>query len=174
MAATTLPPHLLNSPPTIILSLMFSQYLFDHKYDIDDLIAALCNPTPVWLETRTGTLAGTEPQTVPASHRFLIEPLPASFLTEIATSGDMLRQPSHLSGADKSTLTNLLATITVSQLPEHFADGRIGGWLRERVKDAALEWLDGNDLIPPSMRHINRQKAAKLYASRNVTIEEIE
>lgn len=149
---------------------MFSEFLFSHKYDIDDLIAALCAPSPLWLETQTGTLSPTEPTQVPSTNLFYLEPLPASYLQEIATSGDQ----NHLSDDDKTILTHILATATIQTLPQHFAQGRIGGWLRERVKDAALEWLDLHDLIPPSMRHINRAKAAKLYNSRTITIEDID
>ncbi|RZK99317.1 MAG: hypothetical protein EOP36_19695 [Rubrivivax sp.] len=149
---------------------MFSQYLFTHKYDIDDIIAALCAPTPSWLNTQSGALTAEEPTDAPASHRFRIEHLPASYLNEISTSSDKL----HLSEDDLATITHILATNTLQQLPQHFAQGRAGGWLRERVKDAALEWLDVHDLIPPSMRHINRAKAAKLYASKTVTIEDLD
>jgi hypothetical protein len=149
---------------------MFSPHLFNHRYDIDDVIAALCGNTPVWIETQTGTVSATEPTSVPASHRFRIEPLPASYLTEIANHDE--RQ--HLSDEDQTILDHMLKSATIQSLPEHFATGRTGGWLRERVKDAALEWLDTHDLIPPSMRHINRNKAAKLYASRTVTIEDLD
>lgn len=147
---------------------MFSQYLFNHKYDIDDLIAALCAPTPQWLNTEAGTWSAEEPTSAP-THRFLLEPLPAAYLAEIAHSTEQ----THLSETEKAEIQTILAGTTVQQLPQHFNEGRTGGWLRERVKDAALEWLDGNDLIPPSMRHINRQKAAKLYATRTIKIEEI-
>jgi hypothetical protein len=149
---------------------MFSPHLFTHKYDIDDLLAALCAAAPQWLETQTGTLSATEPATVPESHRFLVEPLPALFLNELATSPER----THLSEDDQTILTHILSNVTIQTLPQHFAQGRTGGWIRERVKDTALEWLDGNDLIPPSMRHINRAKATKLYNSRTVTIEDID
>lgn len=149
---------------------MFSEHLFTHKYDIDDIIAALCANAPSWLETQTGAITPTQPANTPEKHLFRIEPLPASFLTEVATSADK----NHLSDEDLATITHILNTTTMQQLPQHFAQGRAGGWLRERVKDAALEWLDVNDLIPPSMRHINRTKAAKLYSTRTITIEDID
>ena len=149
---------------------IFSPHLFNHRYDIDDIIAALCASTPQWIETETGTLHASEPTSAPQSHRFQLEPLPASFLTEIATSSEL----SQLSDDDQTILTHILKTATIQSLPEHFTTGRTGGWLRERVKDIALEWLDTHDLIPPSMRHINRAKAAKLYSSRTITIEDID
>lgn len=140
---------------------MFSPHLFSHKYDIDDIIAALCGQEPAWLNTQSGQVGVTEPADAPATHRFAVEPLPAAFIAEIAASPEQ----SHLSEAEQAALAALLPSLTVQALPEQFEQGRLGGWLRERVKDAALEWLDTHDLIPPSMRHINRQKAARLYAS---------
>lgn len=147
---------------------MFSEFLFTHKYDIDDILAALCGSAPSWLETQTGTITLAEQTSIPTSHCFKIEPLPASYLQEFA----MGTEQTHLSATEKAELQAILTTTTIQQLPSHFPNGRVGGWLRERVKDTALEWLDSNDLIPPSMRHINRAKAAKLYASRSVTIED--
>lgn len=146
---------------------MFSEHLFTHKYDIDDIIAALCGTSSLWLNTHTGEVSLTKPED--ASHAFLMEPLPTSFLQEILSSSEL----AHLSDADKTELQTLLASTTLHQLPARFETDRLGGWLRERVKDAALEWLDAHDLIPPSMRHINRKKAIKLYNSRSVTIEDI-
>ena len=149
---------------------MFSEHLFSHKYDIDDLLAALCAPAPLWLDTQTGNISSAEPTAVPEKNRFRIEPLPPSFLNEIAGSDDN----QHLSENDKAIVSHILKTTTIQTLPATFAQGRAGGWLRERVKEAALEWLDLHDLIPPSMRHINRAKAAKLYNSRTITIEDID
>lgn len=151
------------------MNFLLSEHLFTHRYDIDDIIAALCASTPQYLETETGTLSPTKPATKP-SHTFLIEPLPAGFITELQNHPEK----NHLTEDDLAILTHLLATATVQSLPMHFAQNRVGGWLRERVKDAALEWLDTNDLIPPSMRHINRAKAAKLFASRTVQIEDFD
>lgn len=147
---------------------MFSPHLFNHKYDIDDILTALCGPSVAWLETQTGTISVKERTDVPTSHCFRLDPLPPSFINELLNSPETM----HLSAAEKTEITHILTTSTVQQLPAHFGSGRSGGWLRERVKDAALEWLDTNDLIPPSMRHINRNKAAKLYATRTITIEE--
>lgn len=149
---------------------MFSPHLFTHKYDIDTIIAALCGTTPQWLETATGSLSATQPTGIEPTHVFAIEPLPESFLKELANSPET----AHLSPEQQAELTEILVTHTIATLPESFAHGRTGGWIRERVKEAALEWLDTHNLIPPSMRHINRQKAAKLYASRTVAIQDTE
>lgn len=147
---------------------MFSEHLFAHKYDIDDLLAALCASSPSVLDTRSGTLTATAPQDAPPKNIFSIDPLPASFLTELAQSPERI----HLTPDEQTTLTHWLQTATIATLPQHFAQGRTGGWLRERIKDAALEWLDLHDLIPPSMRHINRKKAAALTTTaRTVAIE---
>lgn len=129
--------------------------LFQHQFDIDDVIAALCGPTPLWLNTTNGALSPTMPE-VPSSHRFCLEPLPAGFLTQLTNSPELRL----LSAPDQAVLQALLPTLTLGTLPPHFNNGtRVGGWLRERVKDAALEWLDLHQLIPPSMRHINRRTA---------------
>jgi hypothetical protein len=147
---------------------MFSEHLFTHKYDIDDIISSLCGNGPTWLNTTNGEVSSTKP-TGPESHIFAMEPLPALYLQEIKNS----QEQTHLSEVEKTEIQAILATATIQQLPSYFEEGRTGGWLRERIKDAALEWLDTHDLIPPSMRHINRTKAAKLYESRTVKIEDI-
>jgi len=144
---------------------MFPKALFTHKYDIDDIILALCASGPQWLNTNTGEITAAQPQ-VEESRAYPITPLPSTFITDLAASDETR----HLNADEQAQLQALLAAATVQQLPQHFAEGRTGGWLRERVKDAALEWLDSHDLIPPSMRHINRQKAAKLYASARINI----
>ena len=72
-----------------------------------------------------------------------------------------------LTDAEKAAIQTLLQTASVQQLPSFFEEGRPGGWIRERVKDTALEWLDVHALSPPSMRHINRNKATRLYNTRN-------
>ena len=136
--------------------------LFSHTYDIDTIIHGLCAAAPQWLETTHGTLLSAC-----APGTFQLDPLPASFLNELAHHSERRR----LNPADTLALDTLLPTLTVQTLPAHFENARLGGWLRERVKEAALEWLDLHNLIPPSLKHINRQTAAKLYASTHVTIE---
>ena len=105
--------------------------------------------------------ADTAPVAAPAApiaalapHLFPLEPLPHGFMHSLATSPERRL----LNADDQTVLADLLTTLTPTDLPHHFPlHGRVGGWLRERVKDAALEWLDLHDLIPPSMRHINRR-----------------
>lgn len=140
--------------------------LFQHQFDIDDLIGVLCGPVPQWLNTTNGTLSATEPS-VPSSHKFLLSPLPASFVAGLATSAELrLLEP-----ADQATLQALLPSLTVPGLIAQFKlETRLGGWLRERVKEAALEWLDTNNLIPPSMRHINRRTAPAVKGA-SITID---
>ncbi len=129
--------------------------LFQHQFDIDDIIAALCGPVPQWLNTTDGSLTASQPQ-APTTHCFYLEPLPASFVAGLKQSPELRL----LGASDQAVLGTLLASLTVPELPAQFATySRCGGWLRERVKDVALEWLDTHDLIPPSMRHINRRTA---------------
>jgi hypothetical protein len=139
--------------------------LFQHQFDIDDLIATLCGPAPLWLNTTNGTLSAAEPS-VPSSHKFLLTPLPVSFLAGLATSPELrLLEP-----ADQAALQALYPSLTVAVLAAQFKlETRLSGWLRERVKEAALEWLDAYNLIPPSMRHINRRTAPAVKGA-NITI----
>lgn len=125
-------------------------HLFRHHYDIDTLIAALCTGTPAELDT--------------GASRFPVDPLPASFLAEALT------HPSfpHLDEATQGHI-QALAAQPLTALPAHFHTPA-GDWLRARVKDAALEWLDVRELIPPSMRHVPRQTRALKQAPKKVTI----
>lgn len=148
---------------------MFAEnILYDHKFDIDDIIAALCaddHGTPAtggrWiLNTRSKQLireaadAPTAPQPDGAdnNHWHVIEPLPLSFLNEIRTHHTFM----HKEKNEQQHIDSILSSVThMHQLPAHFNTADMaGGWLRERVKDAALEWLDMRGLIPPSMRHV--------------------
>lgn len=144
---------------------MESPHLFTHIYDIDTIIAALCGKAPQWLETETGKLHSKEPVEIAVNRRFRIDPLPASFIKEL---------PNHtaieqLSPMHRMQLDDMLSTAVVETLPTLFKAARVGGWVRERVKEAALEWLDIHNLIPPSMRHINRQTAQNLATSIVIT-----
>ncbi len=150
------------------MNFLTSEHLFAHKYDIDDILTALCGTAPCVLDTRTGTLSATAPADAPAKNLFPLEPLPESYLTEIGQSAER----KHLTDDEQAILDTWLQTGTIAMLSQHFSQGRTGGWLRERIKEAALDWLDGHDLIPPSMRHINRNKiAATTNTARSVTIE---
>lgn len=120
-----------------------SPHLFRHKYDIDAIIAALCAAKPSAIHTGAG--------------QFPIEPLPLSFIGQTPTHPSFAKLPD----ATRAAVTDIIANATtITAIPPHFGQSPAGDWLRERVKDMALEWLDGNDLIPPSMRHVPRQTKA--------------
>lgn len=132
---------------------LYTPALFTHRFDIDTLIAALLGTTPQHLNTTDGTLTLHTPS-APASHSFVLEPLPPSVLTELAQH-PLRRQ---LDATENATLTQLLSTcITAPQLLPHLTATRVGGWLHERLKELVLEWLDSHNLVPPSLRHINRK-----------------
>lgn len=131
-------------------NLFDTPHLFRHHYDIDTLIAALCTGTPQTLETGAGS--------------FPVESLPASFLTETLRHASLVHQP-----ADIQTTIRTLAAGPLEHVPAHFHTPA-GDWLRARVKDAALEWLDNHNLIPPSMRHVPRQTRSLKTAPNKVTI----
>ncbi|MBI1362936.1 MAG: hypothetical protein GC134_03035 [Proteobacteria bacterium] len=142
--------------------------LFDHKYDIDDILRALCGDDHDgrWLLcTRDGSLVEetdhTETATVQdgddRNHWHVITPLPVSFISELKTHD----KRSKLTAEDVALLDDLLADVHyVYQLLPLFEEGLAGGWVRERVKETALEWLDMKNLIPPSMRHVYDATAA--------------
>jgi hypothetical protein len=116
-------------------SFLDTPHLYRHRFDIDDVIAGLCGSAASTLNTGAGT--------------FEMTPLPLSYLEEA------LAHPSfqHLPAATQTAVKSLAANLsTLTQLPQHFGSPA-GDWLRERIKDAALEWLDSNNLIPPSMKH---------------------
>ncbi|MFO0500109.1 MAG: hypothetical protein ACK5YK_00315 [Pseudomonadota bacterium] len=128
--------------------------LYQHQYDIDTILAALCGTAPVWLNTAEGTISSAEPTHIPSSHRFVLEPLPTTFIGSLSTSPERRL----LNDSENAQLDALLKTLTIAGLaPLLETPTRLGGWLRERVKEAALQWLDLHNLIPPSMRHINRR-----------------
>lgn len=145
---------------------MFSDKLYDHKFDIDTIIAALCgdNFSGKWvLNSRNGQLvAATEGHPLfaaedgdDANHLHIIVPLPLTFKAEMANHFTLnnLQQPA------QQQVRHILNTCTaMHQLPAFFAEGLAGGWLRERVKEAALDMLNMWGLIPPSMRHIQTGK----------------
>jgi hypothetical protein len=136
-------------------NLLNTPLLFRHQYDIDVLLHALCTAPAdgVVLDTTNGTLHA--PPLPEAPHRFEVQALPASILAEMA------RHPllNKLTEADQAQVQTWLKSTPVAGLPALFGQGYAGGWLRERVKDYALEWLDARELIPPSMRHIPRASA---------------
>jgi hypothetical protein len=136
--------------------------LFDHKFDIDDVLRALCGDDHDgrWmLCTHDGTLYEEQAGDATAAkndgddhnHWHEITPLPTSFIAEVATH----EKRTALSAEEQVQLAELLADVHYTyQLLPLFEAERVGGWVRERVKEAALEWLDMKNLIPPSMRHV--------------------
>ena len=131
----------------------FTNKLYDHHFDIDDLLMAFCGKGIVTLNTRTGAI---EPQSAEDAHHFTIEPLPQSFVEEVKTSPKL----SALNEEDKAGLFTFLQSAKIQDFPTFFEENSFAaGWLRERVKDTILEWLDMNNLIPPSMRHVRDSSA---------------
>ena len=136
---------------------MFTDKLFDHKYDIDDIIQALCTPSGrTVLNTRDGSVCHEENSSDiqdgdDNGYLHILEPLPSSFLKEITSHEKFFR----LTEEEKSEIQNLLSNVQkCSTLPELFEQGMAGGFIRESVKRAAMEWLDMKNMIPPSMRHV--------------------
>lgn len=133
---------------------MFTPHLYDHKFDIDDLIRALCAddaPGPLQLNSRTGELtAASAPDGSDDNHIHHISALPLTFLAELGSHG----KRRNLSPEDTTRLDTFLTTCpNMHTCLSFFEEGPAGGWLRERIKEEALEWLDVRGMIPPSMRH---------------------
>jgi hypothetical protein len=145
---------------------MFSPQLFTHKFDIDDIIAAMLQGQGRYLETVTGQLSAMPPQ-VDSKHTFHLDPLPLVWLADLSTHDEFFK----LTGSEQAELTDIIQTTKdLEQLkPLIFGDTILGGWLRERVKEEALQWLADNNLIPPSMRHINGVPRARLKPQAEAT-----
>ena len=163
---------------------MFSDKLFSHKYDIDLIIRALCGEekTAYTLNTDKGILIEESPEGVfktevldnslsktaytarkeeNGTKLFKIDPLPNSFISELILKSGVSKLTDNQKDETKTLLT---ACEKTENLPTHFHKGVIGGWLREQVKKEALEWLDLNGLIPPSMGHITD---VSMYDTKN-------
>lgn len=143
----------------------YTSLLYDHKFDIDDVILALCGEgeTRRWLlSTRDGRLLPADEAVAVRdgddnNHWHEIHSLPNSYIKELTNH----EKCQLLSDDELSRLDTLLKTATSpAAFPAHFADDRLGGWLRERIKEEALEWLDMRGLIPPSMKHVYDVQAA--------------
>ena len=143
---------------------MFTDKLYDHKFDIDDIIRAFCGDDHDgrWLLcSRDGELIPETPnhpstKTIKDgddnNHWHVIEPLPASFLTGLKKH-EMLNK---LSDEDQNAVLTFLEGNTKMFTCIHFFNqDRAGGWLRERIKEACMEWLNVRKMIPPSMEHVN-------------------
>lgn len=130
--------------------------LFTHTYDIDALLRALCSPLPpdrLWaVDSRAGTVEDVAREGfADGSHLFGLEPLPASYMDTLKTHPKLDK----LGGDDRALLLGWLeGAAGMGDLVGHFDATPAGGWLRERVKETALDWLDARGMIPPSMRHV--------------------
>jgi hypothetical protein len=143
--------------------LLLNAHLYDHKFDVDDIIRALCGDDHEgrWLlSTRDGTLiqeALFDAQTADIkqgdddNHWHVITPLPVTYVTELTMSGKMM----DLLDLNRRALRDLLGKISrMHHVLPALTDERYGYWLYERLKEESLEWLDEKDLIPPSMHHV--------------------
>ncbi len=157
---------------------MFSDQLYDHKFDIDDILTALCGSAHSgrWLLcSRDGQLIAETADTNTTDvqdgddnkHWHVIEPLPQSFIAEISNHYEIKMLPDDV----QQDLRNILDDAThVQDLHTAFEQGLAGGWIRERVKEAALEWLDARDMIPPSMRHVRDQGYSQSLPNSTVKV----
>lgn len=145
----------------------YTSLLYDHKFDIDDVIFALCGDGTHdrwFLGTRKGELfAAADMPTLndgdDNGHWHEIFSLPNGYLDELKTH----EKADLLEAADSARLQEILSSVTaLHTLPAHFNEDRVGGWLRERLKEEAMEWLDMRGLIPPSMKHVYDVHAASL------------
>lgn len=145
----------------------FTDQLYDHTFDIDQILTALCGCEPVYLNTQTGKIQTDE---ILGKYGFLLEPLPHSFVDELKTHPKL----NQLAESEHSALQSFLSNGKLADFPAFFEVSFAGGWVRERVKDVALEWLDLNGLIPPSMRHVRDSSAfTPLPESTKIKITEI-
>lgn len=150
--------------PNLDISSFSHTHLYDHKFDVDDIIHALCHVGDasftgrLLLNTKDNALildTGTHADLTEGSldgHIFEITPLPLeSFKNELKEH--MLLQ--RLNDEDQTTVLSHIESCThIADFPTLFGEAQAGGWLRERVKEQALEWLDARGLIPPSMTHV--------------------
>ncbi len=125
--------------------------LYNHIFDIDDVIRALCGDdnTGIWLlSTIDGRL--TQQQNMDDietnDHLYIINPLPNCYIKELIKSRIDLDDL-----AKHSLLTMLKNTVNLHNLIQEFYNDKYGEWLYNKLKDEAIEWLGENNLIPPSM-----------------------
>ncbi len=147
---------------------MFSTKLFKHKYDIDDVLRALCGDDfngTWWLHTAPKETEGEQGkgELIPVAQNnkdtyeesefwFKVEPLP---FTPIQQELKNHHERARLTEEQQAELDTILhASHSMFDLFTAFNKGVVGGWLRERIKEEALEWLDERQMIPPSMRHV--------------------
>lgn len=138
---------------------MFSPHLFTHVYDIDTLIAAFCSDPEAgeWvLDTRDGRLVapGTAEGEIDPKHRFGFTPLPRTYHTTLFGTHAFTRSSPE---QQEKIRVFVAAYPTLSDVLPELNNSFEGGWVRERIKEAILDWMDPLELIPPSMRHANPQ-----------------
>lgn len=138
---------------------MFSDKLFNHKYDIDDLIRAFLGDdhTTRWLlNSRNGEVElGCEKNAHiqdgdDNGYLHEIIPLPIHYRDEILSSPSFNK----LDSEEKKQVLNILEEPSLHLWVPHFSESYAGGWVRERVKETIMEWLDMRGMIPPSMKHV--------------------
>ncbi len=150
--------------PNLDISTFSHTHLYDHKFDVDDIIHALCSAGDASFAGRflldteekellqdTGVHASVK-EGDKDGHIFEITPLPLESLKTELTSHVMLQR---LTEEDRQAVLTQIDTSThIADFPALFEQEHTGGWLRERIKEKALEWLDARNLIPPSMDHV--------------------
>lgn len=140
---------------------MFTNALFDHQYDIDDLIIAFCASEKKGrfiLNSRSGEIFYEAPHHIKNSpfkdkddenHIHVITPLNERILHTLSTHTSLNQLTSE---KREKTLAFLAKCTKVSDLPSSFSEP-YGGWVREQIKTLCLTWLDQRHMIPPSMQH---------------------
>jgi hypothetical protein len=137
---------------------MFSDKLFDHKYDIDELILAFCSGhvSSKWiLNTRMGEICEFDAfQNLndgdDGGHIHIIESLPISFLEELRKNYKFKKLEPEIQVKVQEIISNCK---TVHNLTDYFFEDEAGSYIVKSLKAACLDWLDMRNLIPPSMRH---------------------
>lgn len=134
--------------------------LFNHQYDIDPLIIAFASsdtPGDWTLNTTNGSITppqGPQEQAqAPANapHCYTFHPLPATFHHTLTGHFAFKRLPPNQQQQVQAFIAKLP---TLSAVIPHFNQTPEADFLRERIKEAVVEWLTETDLLPPSMRHL--------------------
>lgn len=158
---------------------MFTDKLFDHKYDIDDIIFAFLQTGfegRMILNSTTGELLTEAPlskstsSSLPSSHQtahlqdgdnnnhiHIIEPLPVVFFENLTKGAEFKKLKEEIQTEVRARLTNA----DYKNLADTFSESFAASWIRGQVKAMAIEWLEMKDMIPPSMRHVRDIPALK-------------
>lgn len=137
---------------------MLTDKLFDHKYDIDELIFAFCGNEEnfIWcLNSRIGEISAIEQNNniidgSDNNHIHIIESLPLSFLNELTSNAEYKKLSETVQKRVDEITKNCKA---IQDLINYFEEGDAGSYIIKSIKGACLDWLDMRNLIPPSMRH---------------------